>query len=97
MSEQVALSNTALPPRSSADFPTLPVVIKQLQQHLQLLLLEEKALLKRIRLIRHTIAGLADIFGPDILNEELSDSVANMDAASASVRMLGSPKPVAEY
>ncbi len=78
MSEQVALPNTALPPPSSAEFPALPVttedtgrVIGRLQQHLQLLLVEQTALLKRIRLIRHTVAGLTDIFGPDILNEEL--------------------------
>jgi hypothetical protein len=78
MSEQVALSNTALPPRPSESVPALAAtiedtghVIGRLQQHLQLLLVEHTALLKRIRLIRHTVAGLTDIFGPDILNEEL--------------------------
>jgi hypothetical protein len=78
MSEQGALSNIALPQRSSAEFAALPVttegtghVIGRLQQHLQLLLVEQTALLKRIRLIRHTVAGLSDIFGPNILNEEL--------------------------
>jgi hypothetical protein len=79
MSEQVALSNTTLPRRSSAESaPALAAtiddrdhVIGRLQQHLQLLLVEQTALLKRIRLIRHTVAGLADVFGPDILNEEL--------------------------
>ena len=72
MSEPVALSNTALPPRPFAESaPALPVttedtgrVLGRLQQHLQLLLVEQTALLKRIRLIRHTVAGLADIFGP---------------------------------
>jgi hypothetical protein len=78
MSEQVALSNTALPPRSFAGFPILPVtpadtdlVVGRLQKHLQLLLVEQTELLKRIRLIRHTVAGLADIFGSDIINQEL--------------------------
>lgn len=78
MSQQVALPTTALPTRSSAEFPSLAVateeadhVIGRLQQELQLLLLERTALLKRIRLIRHTLAGLAYIFGSDIMNEEL--------------------------
>jgi hypothetical protein len=79
MSEQVALSNTALPPRPSAEsvlalaatIEDTGHVIGRLQQHLQLLLVEQRALLRRIRLIRHTVAGLTDIFGPDILNEEL--------------------------
>lgn len=78
MSEQAALSNTALTPQPSAEsVPALAAtiedtgsVIGRLQQHLQLLLVEKTALLKRIRLIRHSVAGLTDIFGPDILNEE---------------------------
>lgn len=77
MSEHVARSNTALPPRSSAEpVPALATtvedtchVIGRLQRHLQLLLLEQTTLLKRIRLVRHTLAGLADIFGSDIRNQ----------------------------
>jgi hypothetical protein len=79
MSAHVALSNTALPPRSSAEpVPALATtvedtghVIGRLQHHLQLLLLEQTTLLKRIRLVRHPLAGLADISGSDILNQEL--------------------------
>lgn len=80
MSQQVALSNIALrQPRSSAEsVSVLPAnaadtdhVIGRIQQELQLLLLEHAVLLKRIALIKHTLAGLADIFGSDIISEEL--------------------------
>jgi hypothetical protein len=78
MSEPVAVSNTVSPSRASAEFHGPPVsledtgrIIGRLQQDLQQLLVEQTALLKRIRSVRHTLAGLADIFGSEILSEEL--------------------------
>jgi hypothetical protein len=77
MSQQSALSTATLPLRVGTD-PALPVtaedpdhVIGRLQRELQLLLCEQTALLKRIRLVRHTLAGLAYIFGSDIIDAEL--------------------------
>jgi hypothetical protein len=46
-------------------------VIGRIHRELQLLLLERAAIVKRIGVIRHTIVGLADVFGADVIDQGL--------------------------
>ena len=46
-------------------------VIGQIQCELQLLLAKHASIQKRIGVIKNTVIGLADVFGPDIINGEL--------------------------
>jgi hypothetical protein len=46
-------------------------IIGRLHREWQLLQLERTAIVKRIGLITRTIAGLAEMFGADIVDEEL--------------------------
>lgn len=80
MSESVAASSIALQQLQSSSESVYVVpantadtnhVIGLIKQELQLLLHKDAALLKRIRLIRQTLVGLADIFGPAIVHEDL--------------------------
>ena len=48
-------------------------VVERIQHELQLLLQERAAIVKRIGVIKDTLVGLADVFGADIINEELQD------------------------
>lgn len=57
----------------TADIGQTEHLIVRIQQELQLLLREREAIVKRIGVIKHTLAGLTDIFGSDIVTEELRD------------------------
>lgn len=46
-------------------------VIRVAEDELKALLTQRTALLKRLAIVRHTIAGLAEIFGDDVLTEDL--------------------------
>jgi hypothetical protein len=58
-----------------SDHPPCPAdaarVIGRIEHELQLLLAERAAIQKRIRVIKDLIAGLAEVFGADIINGEL--------------------------
>ena len=49
----------------------LEPVIGQLQSQLRILKLERAAIVKRIGIIKKTIVGLADLFGSEVIEEEL--------------------------
>jgi hypothetical protein len=46
-------------------------VVERLHRELKVLLTERATILKRIGVIKYTIAGLADVFGPEAVDEEL--------------------------
>jgi hypothetical protein len=50
-------------------------VVRQAQEELQLLLQQRAEIMKRIGTVKQTIAGLANLFGDGILNEELLELV----------------------
>lgn len=49
----------------------LEPVLGQLQNQLRVLKLERTAILKRIGMVKKIVVGLADLFGFDVINEEL--------------------------
>lgn len=55
-------------------------VVARVKHELQFLLLERAAIVKRIGVIRHTIAGLADVFGAGIADEELRELLSKESA-----------------
>src|SRR5579863_667305 len=57
----------------SPKYEDLEPVIGELQHRLQVLTLERAAIVKRIGIIKKTVVGLADLFGPDVINGELQD------------------------
>jgi hypothetical protein len=50
------------------------------QAELKLLLLKRDAIAKRVRIIKSTIVGLADVFGSDITDEELRGLLSKLPA-----------------
>jgi hypothetical protein len=58
-------------------------VIGRIQHELQLLLLEHAAIQKRIGVIKRTVIGLADVFGPDIIDGKLQDLLSKRSARPA--------------
>jgi hypothetical protein len=53
-------------------------LVGRIQQELHSLRLERSEILKRIRVIRRTLVGLADIFGSEAVNGELQDSLVKL-------------------
>jgi hypothetical protein len=51
-------------------------VVEQIQQQLQLLRAEHVAIAKKIWLIKNTIAGLAEVFGPGVVGADLQNMLA---------------------
>lgn len=45
-------------------------MVERIKHELRLLMLERATIVKRIGVIKHTIAGLADVFGVDVVGEE---------------------------
>ena len=50
-------------------------VVRQAQEELQLLLRQRAEIMKRIGTVKQTLAGLANLFGDGVLNEELLELV----------------------
>ena len=50
-------------------------VVRQAQQELRMLLQQRAEIMKRIGTVKQTIAGLANLFGDGVLNEELLELV----------------------
>jgi hypothetical protein len=75
-------------PSQSHRVEELRPVIGQLQSQLRDLELERAAIVKRIGIIRKTVFGLADIFGPDVINRELQD-ILPLQSARRSRTPLG--------
>jgi hypothetical protein len=82
MSQQLPGPNTALAQArrlaegvstQAVDTENIERVIGRIQHELQSLLLERAAIVKRIGMIKHTIVGLAAVFGAEIADEELQD------------------------
>jgi len=71
-----AVGGELLPVQSSKHKDVEPIV-GQLQSQLRVLQLERTAIAQRIGTIRKTIAGLADLFGSDVLRWYLSLLAAN--------------------
>jgi hypothetical protein len=55
------------PPVQSVKHKDLEPVVDQLQSQLRILKLERTAIVQRIGTIKKTIAGLADLFGSDVI------------------------------
>ena len=64
----IPLTQTAAPNAGLADSQH---VVERLHRELRSLLTERATILKRIGVIKYTIAGLADVFGPEAIDEEL--------------------------
>jgi hypothetical protein len=61
-------------------------IVGRIQQELHSLLLERVEILKRIGVIRRTLNGLADIFGSDLVNGQLQDSLLKPGRHSSQCR-----------
>ncbi|HEX6504473.1 MAG TPA: hypothetical protein VF011_14620 [Terriglobales bacterium] len=55
--------------------PHVQEVLKSAHQELRLLLKQRADIMKRIGTVKQTIVGLANMFGEDVLNEELLDLI----------------------
>lgn len=73
-------TRTEVIPLAPARHEELEPVIGQLQSELRVLRVERAAILKRIGTIKKTIAGLADLFGSDVINGELQDLLSLQSA-----------------
>jgi hypothetical protein len=51
-------------------------VVGRIRSELRLLLLERAAIVKRIGVIKHTIVGLADVFGTEVIDKDLQELVS---------------------
>jgi hypothetical protein len=66
--------------RPSLKHEDLEPVIGQLESQLRVLMLERAAILKRIGVIKKTVVGLVDLFGPKVINGELQDFLSLQSA-----------------
>jgi hypothetical protein len=71
---------TEPPSVQSLKHEELESVIGQLQSQLRVLKHERAAILKRIGVIKKTVVGLADLFGPNVINGELQDFLSLQSA-----------------
>lgn len=71
---------TEVIPLAPARHEELEPVIGQLQSELRVLRVERAAILKRIGTIKKTIAGLADLFGSDVIPGELQNLLSLQSA-----------------
>jgi hypothetical protein len=60
----------------SGAFEDVEHVVGRIQHELQVLRTEHAAIAKRIGLIKNTIAGLAEVFGPGVVGQELQGMLA---------------------
>src|SRR5271169_857423 len=56
---------------SGVVFEDVGCVVERIQQELQVLRTEHAAIARRIGLIKNTVAGLAEVFGPGVVCQEL--------------------------
>ncbi|HVO63098.1 MAG TPA: hypothetical protein VMT53_19365 [Terriglobales bacterium] len=68
------LSNFGRSMPGAAD-PHVQEVLKSAHEELRLLLKQRAEIMKRIGTVKQTIVGLANMFGEDVLNEELLDLI----------------------
>jgi hypothetical protein len=67
--------NGSLKPVDRYDTGHVQEVVRQAQEELHLLLQQRAEVMKRIGTVKQTIAGLANLFGDGVLNEELMELV----------------------
>ena len=67
--------NGSLKPIEMHDTGHVQEVVRQAQEELHVLLRQRAEIMKRIGTVKQTIAGLANLFGDGILNEELLEMV----------------------
>jgi hypothetical protein len=72
---QIQQSTSAMKSVSSAENGHVQEVVRQAHQELRQLLQQRADVMRRIGTIKQTIAGLANLFGEDILSEELLELV----------------------
>jgi hypothetical protein len=68
----------------SPDRSHVDLVMERIEDELRCLTLERVAIGARLRRIKRTLIGLANIFGPDIINEELRDLIFRAPYARAT-------------
>jgi hypothetical protein len=73
-------TGTEPPSVQSLKHEDLEPVIGQLERQLRVLMLERAAILKRIGVIKKTVVGLVDLFGPNVINGELRDFLSLQSA-----------------
>jgi hypothetical protein len=73
-------TGTEPPSVQSLKHEDLEPVIGQLESQLRVLMLERAAILKRIGVIKKTVVGLVDLFGPNVINGELRDFLSLQSA-----------------
>jgi hypothetical protein len=56
---------------SGVAFEDVERVVERIQQELQVLRTEHAAIARRIGMIKNTVAGLAEVFGPGVVGQEL--------------------------
>ena len=68
-------ANGSLTPMARYDVGHVQEVIRQAHEELRQLLQQRAEVMKRIGTVKQTISGLANLFGDDVLNEELLELV----------------------
>ena len=67
--------NCAIKPSERYDVGHVQEVIRQAHEELRILMQQRAEVMKRIGTVKQTIAGLANLFGDGVLNEELMELV----------------------
>jgi DNA-binding CsgD family transcriptional regulator len=67
------ISDLHQPPENPASIEELKKFVRSMRDELEVLFLERAAIGKRLTVLRQTIAGLADLFGPGVIDRELED------------------------
>src|SRR5215469_13498704 len=73
--ENLQRSNSSFRPMERYDVGHVQEVIRQAHEELRQLLQQRAEIMKRIGTVKQTISGLANLFGDDVLNEELLELV----------------------
>lgn len=73
--ENAERPNGSLRPVERYDVGHVQEVIRQAHEELRLLLQQRSEIMKRIGTVKQTISGLANLFGDNVLNEELMELV----------------------
>lgn len=73
--ENVERANGSMRPAERYDVGHVQEVIRQAHQELRQLLQQRAEIMKRIGTVKQTISGLANLFGDELLNEELLELV----------------------
>src|SRR5215469_7809607 len=73
--ENVERSGSSLRPIDRYDVGHVQEVIRQAHEELRQLMQQRADIMKRIGTVKQTIAGLANLFGDAVLNEELSELI----------------------